>query len=490
MKKGILITLLGLFLCAAGYVVWGHLFTKQEKHSKSIDSVPKDAAIIVRSADLLSFWRNDVIKHPSWTVNQHVPAFKNLKSRIDVLDSIAKLSPELSSLLKNRESYISTLMTGPNNYDLLYSTEVSQEDLALFLAFKRKHLSNYKSITRTYNECEINDLLFADDKRLSFAVLNNVLLISETPTLVEKALLQLQSNALMSQDPVIEKLWSTIIKSSSANIFINFDKFGELNGTFLKKNSLFLSENPLMGNWCELDLTVKDHGVFLTGLIATSDTLNHYFYTLSHQNPDKLTLDKVMPSNTAYFIQNNISNRTAFFKDYVAVLDKHQRMFNYENGIKKIEEKYGNKTVENIIKTLGGEWASFATEPLSEEFTNNICFAYELSNIEEDPATINGLFAELSNDSVFTEVFQNYEIKELHHGNVLNAIFDQQTNLSSHVYYTFIENFVVFANEIGNLKHIINSYSKGNTLSKNTAYQDFFNNFPSKSNLFAYYNFR
>lgn len=491
MKKGILIASLAVFLGIAGYVIKEFLFPNNLVTSKSIDAVPADAAIIIRSEQLFDFWNKELTQHPSWKVNKFIPSFQNINHKIQSLDSIAKLSSDLKDLLYNHEIYLSTLMTGPKSYDVLLSTELGAEGISQFESFKNKYLSTYNIVEHQYNETTIYDILLEDNKRISFSICNGVLLVSETPNIVEKAILQLHSNVVLSEDPIISKLWNTAIKKSNANIFINFEKFGEVTGTFLNNNNkLFLEHSPIMGNWCELDLSLKDHGVYFTGLIATSDSLSHYFYNLRNQQAGTITADKILPSNTGYFTNNIISDQKQYVKDYSIVLDKHKLLFEYENNIQKIKDKYGVNQVESFQKTIGSEWVTFITEPISDTYENNICFAYKLSDIENDINLIDEFFLKISKDSVFTEIFQNYKVKEIHDANILNALFNKTPRLSNHIYYTYIEDFIVFANEVGNMKHVINSYSKGNTLKKNTSYQEFANNFPSKSNLFAYYNFR
>ena len=44
------------------------------------------------------------------------------------MDSLSKQFPEFNSISKGHEVYFSTVMTGPNSYDLLITCEFSQEE--------------------------------------------------------------------------------------------------------------------------------------------------------------------------------------------------------------------------------------------------------------------------------------------------------------------------------------------------------------------------
>lgn len=488
MKKVIIGIVLAIFFVGAGYIIWEFVSKKPVIQSSAMDAIPKDAAIVVRSNDMLDFWFNTVQKHPSWSVNQLIPTFKNIDDKVILIDSLSKQYPEFSYISEDQEVYFSTVMTGPNNYDLLIVTEFTPEENDYFSAFRTKYFTNKKLVNRKYNEETVYDFIRENGERVSFAIVNNLFLLSETPTLLERSILELKSKGGLSKNKMVKKLLSTTNFKSDANIFVNFQNLGELNRIFLKNHKIFLSDNPTVGNWCELDMNVKDHGVYLTGLTATKDSVADFFFSFRHQKPQKSDFDKILPANTAVFVHSNVSDNAAFIKDYSAVLDKHQLLFNYENRISNTKEKFGEESIGRLVNTLSGDWCSFVTEPINDKFENQICLAYKLTDIENDQRSLVNVLEMIDSDSTFTETYQNYPIYEFNNSQIFNFIFNQKMGLNKISFYTFLEDYVVFGNDLGNLKHIINSYLKGLTLGKSSEYAEFISKFPKEHNFYSYVN--
>ena len=488
MKKVIIGVVLAVFLLGAGYVIWEFASKKPVIQSKAMDAIPKDAAIIVRSSDMLDFWFDKVYTHKSWSVNQLIPSFQNIDKKIRLIDSLSKDFPEFNHISSDHEVYFSTVMTGPNNYDMLIACEFTEEEKQYFDVFQEKYFTNKKLIKRLYNEETISDFVRDNGERVSFAIVNNLFLLSETPTLLERSILDLKSNGGISKNAMVKKLFSTSNLKADANIFVNFQNLGELNRTFLKNHKIFLSDNPTVGNWCELDLNVKDHGVYLTGLTATKDSLSDFFYSFRHQKPVTSEFDKILPANTAVFVHSNVTDNASFIKDYSSVLDKHQLLFNYENRLTNTKEKFGEESIGRLVNTLSGDWCSFVTEPINEKFENQICLTYKLTDVENDQRALTNVLEMIDSDSTFTETYQNYQIKEFNNSQIFNFIFNQKMGLDNQSYFTYIEDYVVFANDLGNLKHVINSYLKGLTLSKSSEYVEFLTKFPKEHSFYAYIN--
>lgn len=488
MKKGIIGIVLALFLTTAGYIIWEFVSKKPITQSQAMDAIPKDAAIIVRSNDMMDFWFNKVQTHESWSVNKLIPTFQNIDEKVVLMDSLSKQFPEFNSISKGHEVYFSTVMIGPNSYDLLITCKFSQEEIENFELFKNKYFSNKKLVSRQYDEENVHDFIRENGERVSFALVNNLFLLSETPTLLERSILDLKSKGGLSKNKMVQKLFNTTNLKSDANIFVNFQHLGDLNRIFLKNHKVFLSDNPTVGNWCELDLTIKDHGVYLTGLTATKDSLSDFFYSFRHQKPESSEFDKILPANTAVLVHSKITDNSAFVKDYSAVLDKHQLLFNYENRLTNTKEKFGEESIGRLVNTLSGDWCSFVTEPINDKFESQICLSYQLTDIENDQRALSNVLEMIDSDSTFTENYQNYEIREFNNSQIFNYIFNQKMGLDKRSFFTYIEDYVVFANDLGNLKHIINSYLKGLTLAKSSEYAEFLTRFPKEHNFYAYVN--
>ena len=57
-------------------------------------------------------------------------------------------------------------------------------------------------------------------------------------------------------------------------------------------------------------------------------------------------------------------------------------------------------------------------------------------------------------------------------------------------HFVIIEDYIIFANDEGNLKHVVNSYLRGSTLVKSIHFNKFMDNLTDLSSYFVYYNFK
>ena len=96
---------------------------------------------------------------------------------------------------------------------------------------------------------------------------------------------------------------------------------------------------------------------------------------------------------------------------------------------------------------------------------------------------------------IFNENEGNFEISYhninfIHDDKIIQNIFGEKFNFNNQNYFIEINDFFIFSNSNDNLEFIIDNYISGNTLEKNSNFNNFKNNTLNKSNVFVYFNTR
>jgi len=207
------------------------------------------------------------------------------------------------------------------------------------------------------------------------------------------------------------------------------------------------------------------------------------------QTPQKINVINFLPDNTSFFLYYGIDDFDKFKKGYRNYLSGVKGLFDFEKTLATISATQEIDVEEDIYSWIGKELCLVYTQSNSEDFKQNAYLVVRANDIEAADAKLKEIQAKKNPAGEMIE-FQKYKIEHL----ALNDFFPKILgNLASSItgsYYVVIDEYIVFANEAGALKHFINSYMGGKILAKDVNFTQFMEQFSENTNLMTYLNFK
>ena len=486
MRKLLGILLVLLLLIAASYFIYT-LNVKQIKnqHSEGINAIPQNAAVIIRASD--PYEKMAHFKNSAYGKNWLEMA------EVQELDSILNLHlTDLNNIaiykqLIQRELYCSLHMTGVQSYHYLDVADLSAEEADEFEKETAKRFKNQIITTRTYEEIRLSNIKAdKNDEGFNYFFHEGLLAISNSPILLEDAVLQLKHRQPLSERNDFEKLFKSADPSMDANIFINYQEFGQLAQVFLNERYSVSKRLNHFGSWMALDLKMSDNGILLNGLSQINDSIPSFLGTLKNCAPGPMDVASVIPDNVASVKYLSIDHFESWMKELKLVLQEKQELYQFEKNISGLDKSLGINVTEDFYRWIGKEFCVFITQNDFENPTKYACFALHSNNIELTEEKLQQITQNSSKSD--TTVFMNYTIRNVGLVNFLPVTLGDFFTASKQTFYTIIQDYVIFANDVGNLKNVINSYLLGKTLIKNLEFKNYYENFASSSNYFNYIN--
>ncbi len=487
MRKAIIAIILLAITGVVGYLLIPVETTNNaSSYSVAIDAIPNNAAFIIKVNNPKNKWTN----LNNTQLGQSLAGFESIKSItgfMNQLDSISKIETSITSVLNNANSFISGHVSGVNTTSLLFTITHEEINYQKTNTLFKKVFGNYESSDKTYEETTITSYSKGTEV-VCFAVLKNVLMITNSSILIEKSVRQLNSGKSLSAGAGFKKLLKTSDKGLDANIFVNYSEFGKSISNFSSKNFSPIKFFNNFGSWAEVDLNIKNQGLMLNGFSMVNDSINSYLNTFVGEEAQPLSASSILPENTGMMLYLSFQSFRSYYPKFEKHLAQKQILYKHQKNILNINKKY-NFTVEgDFFSWIGNEICLFSTEGSPENYKESFGLAIRSSDIQKTKESLKSIHNSTKNTSETD--YQNFKIKNLGLTNFFDLTLGQQFKWVTNSYYIILEDYVVFANSESNLKHIINSYLRGKTLVKNVQFNGFYNQFNNKSNFFFYNNFK
>tara|TARA_B100000795_G_C22802093_1_gene442513 strand:- start:1555 stop:4269 length:2715 start_codon:yes stop_codon:yes gene_type:complete len=455
-------------------------------YSVAINAIPRNAAFIIRTKNPENKWGN-LKKTPLGKAISGFKSVQSINSFMASLDSIAKIESNINTTLHNSNSFISGHVSGLNTTSLLFT--ISNEDITheRVNSFLQKIFNDFESSEKTYEETKITCFL-KNNTNICFAVLQNVLMMTNSSILIEKSVRQLKSGKSLSTNLGFRKLLKTSDSSLDANLFINYSEFGKSISSFSNNNFSPVKLFSNFGSWAEIDLNIKNQGLMLNGFSMANDSVNSYLSSFINEKAQPFLAPSILPENTGMMLYLSYNSFPSYYSKFEKHLAEKQILYKHQKNILNINKKYNFTVESDFFGWIGNEICLFSTEGSSDNWEESFGVAIKAVDIQKAKKGLKAIHNSTKNNSEID--YQNFKIKKLGLTNFFDLTIGHQFKWVTNSYYIILEDYVVFANSESNLKHIINSYLRGRTLVKNGQFNEFYNQFNDKSNFFFYNSFK
>lgn len=500
MRKFILVIF--IFLLVAAGAAWYFLLLKP---TAAFTENSTFKAVPIHSPLVIELQNTDALIQSFSGGNMIIDELKNtgivneISREIQFMSELKKSNPDFDELCKGKSVLISANFEGKNELDFIFLVSLKDKKEQSLILEIIKQLSDQSNLSkRNYDNAEIYRVT-TKSTTFSFAFTNGIFVASKKAVLVEEAVRQSNAESLLDH-PDFVKLNKTSNSNASANIYINHGTITQLLAKSLNKDIRkkigFLAN---FAEYTELDLNLKKDELFLSGYTFSNDSSESYINLFKGQAPERSNLESVLPSNTSLFISMNIEIFSEFLQNYEEFSRKKGSYYQREARLMTVKNEAKTDFIKVVTEIATGVSGIAFTSVTQNEPDKNRFFITEIKSqsigrekmeliltkyLETKKIDAPGWRSNYQIDENRSFTFYQFpypDIAEVLFGKIYSGV---QCN-----FFTFFDNYLIFADSHAALKEFIHNLVLGETLSKDINYLKFKENTSSKSNLHFYVNF-
>lgn len=472
-KKGIIrIVLIISVLLTAILLYW--LIKISGKTANPWSLIPEKSAIIIEvenTNNTLSWLNND---NPIWQSLKKVHEINQLKQKLTEFDSAFSTTTSFVDNIKKGSLYVALIPDSVSQVEplvvIIPKSPISSGTIKSNLEsyFNRKYgILKMSGLSNT-----IRIVSASDESTTYLSVINGAIILTNNPDIIALAhqTYDKKTNQL-SINPELEKIKTTARTKGNLTVYINYSHLGTLiNPTLNTKTESAINWISEFGLWSDLELLLKKEEIILSGYTSSENT--GFLSTLADQKPVKTNVFNIVPYNTNLLLWQGFSDFSAYFNQAhtTAQSASISASVNYE--------------INKLVNIIGNEITIVSNAEQPQSVANNTWFIAKIS----DKNTAANILKRIALNTGYKKLtkHKNYNIRRISKDNFIGSIFGNAYAEITKNYYTFINDYVVFANSQESLKNLINNYETGKTLDLNDNFKAFSDNINSKSNILFY----
>ncbi len=388
-----------------------------------------------------------------WSSLAQFEIIKQIDEQLILQDSLFSLSEQNKSWFQESKFFISIDKISAIDFGLIFYF-----DRRGMVSIDRQAWGSYLEspvLRRQYKGIDIFDIRLESGESFSFAQYRNLLIISMSDVLIERGIRQMTDREnLLGDDPAFAELKNKGDKNQDIKCYLNFKSFPDLLGIYLNEEGRqFTASFANFADRALVDITLDDRNIYLNGYVAHTSAQS-VLGRMAESADAKANPADVLPVNTA-----------VFFSKAIRFLDIAED--SASSSIGHIRDRY-------FRNWMGGSMAFAITEPFNESFEENclillscadtVLARQQLSELATQQADVN---------DYIPEKFEHRSFWQLEHFEGLEKVLGLSSLLMHKPWFCMVDGFVIFANNIANLKVLINRYEAGKVLNHDLDYRAF-----------------
>ena len=492
----ILILIVGLG--AGGYMGYRQ-FTATDEKTNAFALVPRDAAFVVETENLSTAWTT-LSRSELWQYLKTTEYFSDINEDLLLVDKFLKDNVIADKLLSGRKLVVAGCLVPPDNWDMLFLVDLESIS-AYFNDFKTtlKHIEGYKysstekTLAQTEKKVEVHTLQSNDDPnyKITITLINNVLAASLEPSLIN-TLINKYEDGFWENNQNFQLVNSGLSNRNMFKLYVNWPQCPAMYKLFSTESNDILEMLSTSLTYSALQMDLQNEQIDFSGYTSL-DSIYSYVRAFSAVGPGKSRGQEIISNQTAAYISLGFSD---FNKFYEGLLKEYERgnkkeMDDMKRLISVAEKLLGISIQNDLLGWVGNEIAVCKLRPLSDKSRDiDIAALFHASDINKAKQGLGNIVTHIKRRTpvkMEIEPYKNFEINYL--GGVkgifkmfLGKLFSQLEK----PYFTYIEDYVVFANSQEVLHQIIDDYLNGRIMSKDEKFSDFRDEFDRKSNISVY----
>lgn len=455
--------------------------TKQ--NADVFDAIPENSSLVVRTENI------DSISSLVAGGNKLVDMFYSPKSEIArpiccVIDSLKKAGLFGNHLQES--AALAVRKDGNSGLCQLYIcvTDLT-DDAATTLTDSLKHLEAAES--RIYNDHEIVKYkLMPSEKTLSISFINGLMLASSSQRYIEDAILCLTgAGRRQSDDELFAKAFATSGKKELANVMISTKEFVNIFASELFEDNDLVKTISETDGWASFDI-VNGKPFTLNGFDFPKPDATDFSSVISTQPAIEFSSLSVIPEKSAAYILMSFADPQKYDEALNAYLTVTGALNERDKKVTAMNDAFGFDAKSRFYSLIKQEFAYVVTECNydAEKGVVVICGLQSQSAAEME---LKKMVPE-DNASNLGEGFNGTAFK-MPYDDIPAALFGEIFANCRGNYVCCMNNFMVFANSIDDLKQLAKEITLNNTMKANIEHREFRNNFATSSAMFTYFSF-
>lgn len=451
-----------LLLAAVVYITLHFQNLRQFDTNQQLKAVPADAPVVVVVQHISNTLQALANADSMMTDLGWIGLLADFKTKLDeFLSSPIYKHPELELLLEKP----CAVTIYPNGKELSctfyfsFYDRVSQKKFAKWIKAKGK-----KEDSDIYS-CKLND----NGLNRFVALRDGVLVVAATKENALLAISCLKNHTGIDSNTEFAAVEKTVSKESTANMFVNLERFPTLYSTTVDTKKLPVDFGKI-GHWAALDIDLKPSEIGIAGLISSNKVHEAALATLFAQT-----------APTPSSLVNNLPSETVMASCFNLGTDRAQISQNVDNYMAKLGYAPTNDSIGSLLygtvcladiahKSIIDRVLTIETEGQSKAMEQIKGFLYG-SLI--DPLVPDTHFE--PNENVKIPIYRNLADSVL--SGSIGFLFQQVPDK----YFTFFENQVVFADSVAPLTRFLYQRILDKTLGNSPMYKSFSASLPANS---------
>ncbi|SMO60697.1 hypothetical protein SAMN06265379_103303 [Saccharicrinis carchari] len=468
---------------------------KNFKNNQTIKAVPTDASLILQiqnPKNLIGILLNDV---KYMEALQAFAGFKVFNAHLNSLQNDSVFNTGLIRSLKSKALTISFHPLGKNNVCPLYTYALNnQAEENKILSFLDENTGGWIIDKRKYNTSPIYAIKLKGRQGQVFASFyRGILMASSSSILVENALRQLRTEFSLLEDTTFNKLFKTSGNNTDANIFINFERLPEaLSPAFKHLQSKKLGFVKNIASWGELDVNLNDNHLLINGFLYSAQYQSKINTLFEGMSANSSKINNVIPDNTSFMLSYSFDHSRKLKDRLMTYLKQNNQFESYTIAYNKLKLRGKQNEVEKRIFEL-----------IDKEFAYLICHSNDVQGEDDKYLIVKTqsksktlkLLGELTDETLVPVSFYQLDAqtKQPIYSSQSSAVFPLMLRTycpdSPQKFFTFIDNYLVFADSQKQLSNIVYANILNKTLQNSKYHNEFSNRFAYKENAFVYIDF-
>ncbi|RED93180.1 hypothetical protein [Marinoscillum furvescens] len=458
MKK-FLIVLAFLLLAGAGYFTYDKWMKDADLSLWSF--MPANTALVYESSAPLQAFA-EIQETDIWKNLEFISDFKRLQTQLDLLDSLAGKG-NFTSFFNQNQALIGLNVTSSQSFDFLYVVEIQNLSQQTYISKAQAYFGDkgYKRKTREYEGFTITELIGPlGGEVFTYIFYKNYFIGSFSAFLVEDAIRTVAgdpSQNFYARTAELHPL--TKLEKDQGNLYLNLERIESIVGMFLKQP---LKLNP--GKSAFLDLKVSNDYLNLNGFSFTSSS-THFLKNFSNSAGARFDMAEIIPNETSWLQHFGSRNTEQLGQSLNAYLSANEpdamKLKQQIKSANDFDVDYTYQLVDEEICLVHLEsGATGATHKL---------LLLEISDMGEALSFFNSAGERdmlKTGDTLYSEPYGAYEIRKLPFSDYPKALLGTMGEGFEHCYYLQYRNYLVFCNNLQQLKNFTISIANEATWTK------------------------
>lgn len=493
-KRRFIYILLSLITGYMAYLAYT-FFLSPNANLQPVYLIPKDAVFIVETQEPVENW-DKIRESELWQHLQQNDYFADLTSSIRKMDTLFHKKKKLFKLFGTRSLVFSIHMYRPKDYGIFYVIDLKKiAKLQLLKSYFNTLLDDdYVLSKRSYNGHEIIELYDKTSKEtLYLSFIQNQLIASYVHSLVEASIDQYQKPAIGRDFNFIEvhkhtgydDMFRLYVQYAYLDDYVRY--FSDEKNTWAQVLSKTLGFSGF-----NLDLK-SNNTVIANGYTNLDEKGTGYLQALQQSGIAPHKAARIIPRNNAIYLSFGFDSFNELYGNFEKLLERDSEadFKAYQAGMDRVEKLLKIDVKEHFMSWIGDEIAFIQLKPDAEIHKNELALLIKTKDTDLAGKNL-GIITEQVRKRTPVKFkqfnYKGYPVNFLSIKDFFAVFFGGAFNRFEKPYFTIIEDYVIFSNEPGTLKTIIDNYVAGNTLETSEDYTGFNRQFKKESSVFAYIN--